>query len=178
MQHYLSDPATVDRIEEAGYSFTHNMDCINNWPLPNVWLGTSIENQEVVDQRIPHLLNTPAVIRFLSCEPLLEKINIAPYLYDHSWESGTPAGVNWVICGGESGAKSRPCHLNWIESLVTQCQQQSVAIFVKQWGQNPWAYHLGFGMSNEKIKLKDRKGGDMAEWPESIRVRQFPIVQD
>ena len=78
MQEYLSDPLTVDRIEEAGYEFTHNMDCLNNWPLPNLWLGTSVENQKAADDRIPSLLMTPAAVRFLSCEPLLEKIDPLP----------------------------------------------------------------------------------------------------
>jgi protein gp37 len=178
MQQYLSDPATVDRIEEAGYSFTHNMDCINNWPLPNVWLGTSIENQEVVDQRIPHLLETPAAVRFLSCEPLLESVDISNYLPRQTSANLVLPHIGWVIIGGESGAKSRPCHQNWIESIVTQCQQQSVAVFVKQWGQNPVTYpYPGFGLSDVKVKLKDRKGGDMAEWPDDMKFRQFPITQ-
>jgi len=182
MQQYLSESATVDRIEEAGYSFTHNMDCINNWPLPNVWLGTSIENQEVVDQRIPYLLNTPAVVRFLSCEPLLESVDLSSYLSDFLWadlDGKYLPGVSWVIVGGESGTKSRPCHRNWIESIVTQCQEASVAVFVKQWGQNAIGYAPyidGVAVSHSRIKLKNRKGGDMAEWPETIRVRQFPIV--
>jgi protein gp37 len=177
MRQYLSDPATVERIEEAGYSFTHNMDCINTWPLPNVWLGTSIENQEVVDQRIPYLLQTPAVVQFLSCEPLLESVDISNYISQSVLDTLICPSVDWVIIGGESGSKSRPCHSRWIESLVTQCQQQSVAVFVKQLGQNVFIDNALLGVSY-KAKLKDRKGGDMAEWPESLRVRHFPIVQN
>lgn len=183
MQEYFSYMARDGRISNWATTLdkTDNDRLISvSLPLPNVWLGVSTENQETADQRIPHLLNTPAVVRFLSCEPLLEKINIAQYLYDHSWENGTPAGINWAIIGGESGAKSRPCQLDWIESIVTQCQQRSVAAFVKQWGQNAITYSPyidGVAVSHSRIKLKDRKGGDMAEWPESIRVRQFPIVQ-
>ncbi|MEG4149433.1 DUF5131 family protein, partial [Microcoleus sp. Pol12B5] len=79
MQHYLSDPATIHRVTKKA-SDLMNLNCLSCWPLPNVWVGTSIENQEVVDQRIPHLLNTPAVVRFLSCEPLLEKIDLLEFL--------------------------------------------------------------------------------------------------
>lgn len=141
--------------------------CDFDWPLANIWLGASVENQKMADQRIPYLLNSLAVVRFLSCEPLLEKVDLSEFL--------NVKGNSWVIVGGESGSQSRPCQLDWIESIVTQCQQQSVAVFVKQWGQNSLAYSAGL---SKKIKLKDRKGGDMAEWPESIRVRQFPIVQE
>jgi protein gp37 len=158
---------------KSKYEFCEEFDSYS--VFTNIWLGCSVENQEMADRRIPHLLKTPAAVRFLSCEPLLEKVDISPYLHDHFWKKGSPTGVNWVIIGGESGSKSRPCQLDWIESIVRQCQDvDSVASFVKQWGQNPLAYSAS---SIEKVKLKDRKGGDMAEWPENIRVRQFPVVR-
>lgn len=160
-------------LPKKKYQFCENFE--PDWNFQNIWLGCSVENQETVDMRCPHLLRTPAAVRFLSCEPLLEKIDISPYLHGSFWQKGSPTGVTWAIVGGESGAKSRPCQLDWIESLVMQCQQQSAAVFVKQWGQNSLAYVAG---SSKKNKLKDRKGGDMAEWPESIRIRQFPIIQN
>lgn len=173
--------------------------CEFDWPLPNIWLGTSVENQQVATIRIPLLLEAPAAIRFLSCEPLLEELNLVSHKHEgrsynyllNTWEpcrsgaGGAVAGgrispysndgIDWVICGGESGSNARPCHIDWIRSLVQQCEQTNTAVFVKQLGQNSLACVAG---SSNKIKLKDRKGGDMAEWPDDIRVRQFPIVQD
>lgn len=92
-------------------------------PLPNVWLGTSCENQEYFDKRITPLLSTPARIHFLSCEPLLGPIDMRGY---------RPA---WVIAGGESGPGARPPHPDWLRSLRDQCQEKRIAFFMKQWGE-------------------------------------------
>lgn len=127
-------------------------------PLKNCWLGTSVENQKAADDRIPSLLNTPASVRFLSCEPLLESIDIRDYLH----------GISWVIIGGESGTGARPCETNWIKSIVYQCQSANVAVFVKQLGSNPVnAAHL-------KFKTSDRKGGNINDFPPELQVREFP----
>jgi protein gp37 len=171
MQRYLSDPVTPDRIEEMGYSFTHNMDCVNNWPLPNVWLGTSIENQQAADDRIPMLLDTPAVLHFVSAEPLLEKIDLSEFLI-------CAEGRFWVICGGESGSGARPCHIDWIRSLVQQCQQTKTAVFVKQWGSqaiDSSPYIDGVVKNHFQVKLKNRKGGDITELPLDVQIREFPL---
>ena len=127
-------------------------------PLPNVWIGTSVENQTTADDRIPSLLNTPASVRFLSCEPLLESIDLRKYLH----------GISWVIVGGESGTDARPCHIDWIKSIVRQCKQSETAVFVKQLGSNPVnAAHL-------KLKTSDRKGGNIDDFPPELQVREFP----
>ncbi len=163
-----------------------------NWPLPNVWLGTSVENQAAADDRIPHLLATPAAVRFLSCEPLLGEVNLAPYLGDahEKYQNfSSPVGINWVICGGESGAGSRPMAVEWARELVRQCQVASVACFVKQMGgnvefngmSNP-GEHWPNGVKKQslmgrfRVLLADKKGGDPSEWPEDLRVRDFPTV--
>lgn len=151
------------------------------WPLPNVWLGASCENQEWADKRIPHLLATPAAVRFLSVEPMLGPVDLTPQLLLQSaggvrhvargqmpWDAPIvkhPA-IDWVIVGGESGGNSRPCRLGWIESIVDQCKAADVPCFVKQLGSTP--------MSNGRVKLASRKGNAMLEWPEQFRVRQFP----
>lgn len=96
--------------------------------LPNVWLGTSVENQEWAEKRIPPLLDTPASIRFLSCEPLLGAIDLRSFL-----ESSSP-GLHWVIVGGESGFEHRPLDERWAISLRDQCSEASVAFFFKQHG--------------------------------------------
>ena len=118
----------------------------DTWPLPNVWLGTSVENQEAADERIPHLLATPAALRFLSCEPLLGPVDL------DSSPVGDPLGVceqcngkdanceiclsiprlDWVIVGGESGPKARPMDEAWVRALRDQCTAAGVSFFYKQ----------------------------------------------
>lgn len=97
-------------------------------PLPHVWLGVSVENQEWAEKRIPLLLETPAAVRFLSCEPLLGPVDLSSYV-----EIGTPA-IHWVIVGGESGPKARPMQLGWARQLRDTCRRASVPFFFKQWG--------------------------------------------
>jgi len=94
----------------------------------NVWLGTTSENQEEADRRIPALLATPAAKRFISAEPLLGPIALSNYLYGVS--------ISWVICGGESGHGARPMHPDWARSLRDQCAAASVPFFFKQWGEH------------------------------------------
>ncbi|MBD2772144.1 DUF5131 family protein [Iningainema tapete] len=131
-------------------------------PLPNVWMGVSVENQKAADSAIPTLINTKAAIRFLSCEPLLEKIDITHYL---GWrdEQGKTL-INWVIVGGESGLRSRPCNFEWIEDIVNQCYKYNVPVFVKQLGKN------------SNWKTKHPQGGDINEFPKQLKVREFPFV--
>ena len=89
---------------------------------PHVWLGTSVEDQERVDERIPWLKKSRAEIRFLSCEPLLGPLKM------------DLAGISWVIVGGESGPRARPMDEAWVRSIQNQCRRDSVAFFFKQWG--------------------------------------------
>lgn len=105
-------------------------------PLPNVWLGTSVEDQATADARIPHLLRCAAAVKFLSCEPLLAPVDIDRY---EDWLCTDPLcahrpGIGWVIAGGESGAGARPMHPNWVRRLRDQCQAAGVPFFFKQWG--------------------------------------------
>lgn len=97
-------------------------------PVPNVWYGTSCEDQQRADERIPHLLNVPARVRFLSCEPLLGPIKLDPW-------NGGHTGIDWVIAGGESGPGARPMSITWARSLRDQCVAAGVAFHFKQWGQ-------------------------------------------
>lgn len=132
---------------------------IAHLPLPNLWLGTTAESQAMADLRIPHLLATPAVKRFISCEPLLGPINLhrihegGPSPEGGRWDSwesclsgkrfdpwsdgdidGCPK-LDWVICGGESGPHARPTHPDWVRGLRDQCQATGVRFFFKQWGE-------------------------------------------
>jgi protein gp37 len=126
--------------------------------LPNVWLGVSVEDQ-ANKYRIDLLRQTPAAIRFLSIEPLLEDIGQLDL-----------TGIHWGIVGGESGPQARPCFMDWIESIVDQFQAASVPLFVKQTGRFP----NGSGFPDFDYRKRNRKGANMDEWPESIRVREFP----
>jgi protein gp37 len=157
------------------------------WPLPNVWLGVSVENQAAADERIPLLLQTPAAVRFLSCEPLLGAVDLTRLRGDGNatWRDALsgrlhsgPAVVgderiDWVIVGGESGPNARVLDLEWLTDIVAQCDFAGVPCFVKQLGRHPVAREKGV-VTWPEFDLRDRKGGDMAEWPEELRVRQFP----
>lgn len=104
-------------------------------PLPNVWLGTSIEDQATADARIPHLLATPAAVRFVSAEPLLGPVDLTRWSGIEG-DGGTMGfGLDLVIVGGESGPGARPMHPDWARSLRDQCQAAGVAFFFKQWGE-------------------------------------------
>jgi len=155
----------------------------------NIWLGTSVENQTAADERIPHLLRTPAAVRFLSCEPLLGQVNLTNALDTVDEPGDSPEvrsrGIHWVIVGGESGHGARPFDLKWAYDIVKQCHAAAVPAFVKQLGGNPveaWPGELiapGHGYEPPevvKLGLRNRKGGDMAEWPADLRVREFPTV--
>jgi protein gp37 len=128
-------------------------DCDMYWPLDNVWLGTSVENQQAADERIPWLLKTPAAVRFVSCEPLLGPVDLKPAEIAQ-WPNMTDAwmpnkeepddwkywmhkwnGISWVIAGGESGPGARPMHPDWARGLRDQCQAAGVPFFFKQWGE-------------------------------------------
>jgi protein gp37 len=203
-----------------------------HWPLPNVHLGVSAENQEAWNARLNFVHTCPAAVHFASFEPLLGPIKLR----------GTGAiHLDWAIVGGESGPGARPCDVAWLENIDEQCRENAIPVFVKQLGGNcfaPWnvewrdsgdgsslAYfgkiHLATvwrngtwhtwdangtggenaqertvelakpevekalarqhanpikGWARHKHMLKDRAGGDPSEWPEALRVRQFPEV--
>lgn len=117
-------------------------------PIPNVWLGASVENQATANERIPHLLKCPAAVRFLSCEPLLGPVEISEYLSNGFGDCGCSNceegffckkgmpfhGIDWVIAGGESGKHARPMYSAWACSLRDQCADLNVPFFFKQWG--------------------------------------------
>ncbi|MDZ7893860.1 MAG: phage Gp37/Gp68 family protein [Sphingobium sp.] len=112
------------------------------WPLPNVWLGVSAENQHWLMDRAPHLVETPAAVRFISYEPALDAIDVEPFVlpvrqWANMWANNYPYHypkhrVDWIICGGENGP--RPMHPDWARSVRDQCAQGGVAFFFKQWG--------------------------------------------
>jgi protein gp37 len=231
------------------------------WPLPNVWLGVSVENQQYADERIPELLRTPAAVRFVSYEPALDLVDFNRACWgegkprppleiqarqlappgQEGWGAGFAPlrALDWLIVGGESGPGARPFDETWARETVRQCRQADVPVFVKQMGSNAWMPssgkwvtryngHIEFvyagrdaatvypncvwhtwdrngiggynanspdvataksvalraladqhihpikGWASHPRVLKDRKGADMTEWPEDLRVREFP----
>jgi protein gp37 len=131
-------------------------NCGPAWPYENVWLGVSVENQATADERIPLLLQCPAAVRWLSCEPLLGPLDVyggdpdprlagmiaGPGLsLEPWWRCNDPAGspprphIDWVVAGGESGAGARPMHPDWARSLRDQCAAAGLPFFFKQWGE-------------------------------------------
>lgn len=135
-------------------------------PLPNVWLGVSVEDQARADQRIPDLLATPAAVRWLSCEPLLGPVNLKRLtdpadqsfyidamtgdawddvnggLNQEIWGADDGPKLDWIVAGGESGPGARPMHPDWARSLRDQCAAADVPFFFKQWGEWGHAFHL------------------------------------
>lgn len=176
---YMSDPArrlsaaSVAACMHATGAWSFPDDISLLWPLPNVWLGTSIEDQATADARIPHLLATPAAVRFVSAEPLLGPVSLddmcdgvkfVDALRGNWWhdsepphiESGKPR-LDWVIVGGESGKHARPMHPDWARSLRDQCVAAGVPFFFKQWGE--WSpYDIDdHGFDTERLRTRHVK---------------------
>ena len=132
------------------------------WPLPNVWLGVSAEDQEAAEARIPALLETPAAVRWVSLEPLLGPVDLG------SWLGPDPATkIAWVVCGGESGPGARVFRVEWAREILRQCRGADVPFFMKQMG-------AAFNDGRFTLRLRHRAGADPAEWPEDLRVREYP----
>lgn len=177
------------RAERMREYVTARCEPRKRWPLPNVHLGVSVERQQEADERIPHLLATPAAVRFVSCEPLLGPIdleNIDYTVFMRSIRPGSNAGLHpldpairydvlrghmkgpddiglpkldQVIVGGESGRDARPMHPQWARSLRDQCQAAGTAFFFKQWGE--WRPFCG-------AAIDEARGNGMPDiaWPD------------
>lgn len=175
--------------EQYAWELTKNVPAREfrlSWPLPNVWLGVSCENQETAEARIPILLQTPAAVRFVSCEPLLGPINLSPFAFDRraairdamrgpaamnadQADAVTAYPVDWVIVGGESGPGARPCDVAWIRGIVEQCRSAGVACFVKQLGAKPVARNR-WDMSEKVFAGYDALGWSEPDGPMVMRL--------
>lgn len=136
-----------------------NENGVRGKPWPNVWLGTTAEDQRRLDERAPRLCRVPAAVRFLSIEPQLESIEVRPWLHG-------PAPIHWLIVGGESGADARGFRFEWARLLLSRAREAGTAFFMKQGGSNPAEYIAHLRMSG--------KGDVFDELPADLRVRQFP----
>lgn len=182
------------RIGNAPKDFIGLYRGTRGWPS-NVWLGVTVVNQEEADRDIPKLLRVPAAVRFLSIEPMLGPIDLAAipridpeHPHPHQYEL---SDIDWVIVGGESdqpGHRARPFNIEWARDIVRQCTATQVPVFVKQLGAHvAWngcsspGEHWPRGTDKTdtgrgywRMLLRDRAGADPSEWPEDLRVRQFP----
>lgn len=168
---------------------------------PLIWLGVSAEDQKSADERIPLLLGTPAAVRWVSYEPALGAVDFTePLILErwadgsyHAWSGVVQPSLQWIVVGGESGPGARPFEMAWARSTVAQCKAAGVACFVKQLGAVPiepeeeWRNRVQTRLLNARnrkrvpegfvpLKLNDKHGGDMAEWPYELRVREFPTL--
>ncbi len=138
-----------DRVRDAG-SLAPMV-----WPLPNLWMGISVENQHFADERIPLLNQVPAVIRWLSVEPLLGPIVWGDLL----------TSVDWFVIGGESGPKARPMHPNWVGEGITAADAHSIPVFFKQWGEHrPWVDALDEGKNRKVVEVKYKRSRHPYGW--------------
>jgi len=159
-------------------------------PSRHIWHGVSVENQHFADERIPLLLDTPAAVRFISAEPLLGGVDLLLQprrrcyhdvlrgFIDNEYPDQPrqpTAKLDWVIVGGESGPGARAFDLNWARSIIQQCHAAGVACFVKQLGAHAFEGEPENGGGGPLYGLRDRKGGDPGEWPEDLRVREYPL---
>lgn len=136
----------------------------------HVWLGTSIGSQKSIQRLHDLIVPIQAGIKFLSLEPLHGEIKL-PFNDQVDMGHKVKDLIDWVIVGGESGNETgkyryRPCDIKWIESIIKDCKEAGVSVFVKQLGT-----HLAKSMG-----LKDRHGGNIEEWPEHLRIREFPTT--
>lgn len=171
MRSLLSSPGWTAKVDDAAAAIAEerNLPITHVFPLPNVWLGVSVEDQQRADLRIPALLDTPAAVRFLSCEPLLGAVDLSKSLAkyrpgdEHPWDSDELKArdvLHWVIAGGESGPAARPMHPEWARSLRDQCQDAGIAYHFKQWGEwapDEWVDEDGYRHVGRKPIASDPK---------------------
>lgn len=168
MRKFMSCDVSSAMVEGAAHALYYKLtgedpsfNIVVNLPLPNVWLGVTVEDQKRADERIPILLDTPAAKRFVSCEPLLGSVDLGEWLAPPE-ETGVSFGgwaeqvagpplLDWVITDGESGPNARPSHPDWFRSLRDQCVDAGVPFFFKQ---------------------MDRK----RQIPEDLFIREFPYA--
>jgi len=155
MRTYMNYPRTLERITKLAKS--EGIQSFR-WPIRNVWLGVSVEDEKAV-VRVVQLGQTRAALRWISAEPL-----IGPFKLDRLWDY-----LDFAIIGGESGYGARLMQLDWARNLLREGQEYDVKMFVKQLGAEPYD-------GRNRLVLSDSKGGDMDEWPIDLRVREYPNV--
>lgn len=158
--------------------------------LPNAHLGVSVEDEPTAIERISKLLATPAAVRWVSYEPALAAVDFEPHIWpqciatreehDARHEGGMwcdERQLDWIVVGGESGPGARPFDIQWARNTIAQCKAAGVPVFVKQLGARPVdGSRMSLDSDRLPLRLKDKKGGDWNEWPEDLRIREYPNV--
>lgn len=178
MRSLLSSERFVTAVGEAAERLWHGPGWHHatatqwpGWPVPNVWAGVSAEDQKRADERIPILLDTPAVVRWVSAEPLLGPVDLDEWLWkddgsacgdpDHCSPVCPDGRLGWTVVGGESGPGARPMDLAWAEQIVQQCQRVGVPVLVKQLGSAG----------------RRKRHHDIETFPVALRVREYPTTE-
>lgn len=184
MREYLTAEMVGARIDAATHEFG-GMGGVWFSSMPNVWGLVSVEDQATADARIPVLLETPLAVRGVSAEPLIGPVSVQQWIppvgVDDRSQGPWPY-LDWAIVGGESGPGARPFDLAWARWLIAQCRAAGTAVFVKQLGAKPHSIPDRISYKGDSAPkpngfyrfLNHGKGGDPAEWPEDLRVREFP----
>ena len=159
---------------------------------PHIWFGVSAGNQPRADERVPELLRSRVSTRFVSYEPALGPVDFTPYLpaapipeldfhprlqADLLRTAERRVAADWIIIGGESGTRARRFELAWARSVIQQCKAAGVACFTKQLGGNLSDNDLSDCARAAGSSMHDRKGANPLEWPEELRVREFPVMR-
>lgn len=176
---YLESEYRLNYIYEQWYAVSGKPREAEAWPLPNVWIGVTAENQARADERIPALLQIPAAVRFVSVEPMLGPVGLSRATGNTSFDVGgdfpQDRTLDWVICGGETGPGARPMHPDWVRWLRDQCQAAGVPFFFKQWGE--WCYGCDYYEEDDDVRRRIGKkaagrlldGREWNEFPEVAR---------
>lgn len=143
----------------------------------DAWFAVPVEDQKTADKRVPELLQVSGFLRFVIVEPLLGPLDLRSWL----------GGLDWVVVGGETGPKARPCDVDWVRSVIQQCSAGNVPCFVKQLGSLPTASTVILDEWGPQVNwrggrvggkgcatMRDSAGADPSEWPEDLRVREYP----
>jgi protein gp37 len=177
VQDYVAT-AVTQRVVEQGLDDYHLAEAQPDWwPLSNVWLGVSVEDQHWADIRIPALIETPAAVRWISAEPLLGPLNLDPWRNPgENPNPRTPADtrLDWVVVGGESGPRARPMHPQWARDIRDQCLAAGVAFHFKQWGQwlplndRPGAIEVEYVPAGKKAAGRELDGRTHDGYPREV----------
>jgi protein gp37 len=194
LAHVLDDGAFVNEVDDMRERLRPGSGGARSWPLQNVWVGVSCEDQATYDRRVPALLKAPAAVRWISAEPLLGPIDLRfrgqtpacdrcsvgvmdaenPHVPGACWCACHGPRLDWIVVGGESGPGARPMHEAWARTIVSGAQAAGVAVFVKQMGAKVLGRNCEHGRRGEACSYQHKKGGDPAEWPPELRVREYP----
>jgi protein gp37 len=170
MRKLLSQPDFREQLMDAAPLIHGDIDpaaAVPVWPLPNVWLGVSAEDQQTANERVPQLMQTPAAVRWISAEPLLGPIDMAAA---HIAKIPTPR-ADWVVVGGESGPDARPMNVKWARGIRDQCAKAGVPFLLKQWGEwspdpagiNPHAVMCAFSDGTESFRVGKKAAGRLLD---------------